>query len=201
MLEWRELVRARRARIGKGSPAMAPSSASRGVGAPAGLIVEELKGAGIDLVCSLPDAWLGGLIERCEGEPGITHVKLAREDDGVGICMGAWLGGRKAALICQSAGVLLSVNVLAALALHHQVPVLILAAHRGAFDDGHYYQLYKGRVTVPVLDALRLPYYVIEGPEQVGLVGRAARQCFLSRVPLVLLLRRRALVAEKGAAG
>jgi sulfopyruvate decarboxylase subunit alpha len=166
---------------------------------PATEILASLKRAGITLVASLPDQWLGELIKRCDGDPEITHVKLAREDDGVGFCAGAFLGGRRAALICQSAGVLLSVNALGGMAFHHQIPFLILAAHRGCFDDGYYYQVYKGRTTGPVLEALGLPYYVIDGPEHFAMIEKAARQSFLMRLPLVLLLRRRSLVSERGA--
>jgi sulfopyruvate decarboxylase subunit alpha len=164
---------------------------------PATEILASLKRAGITLVASLPDQWLGDLIKCCETDPQITHVKLAREDDGVGICAGAFLGGRKAALICQSAGVLLSVNALGGIAFHHQIPFLILAAHRGGFDDGYYYQVYKERLTVPVLDAMGLPYYIIDGPEQFSLIEKGSRQSFLMRLPLVLLLRRRALLPER----
>jgi sulfopyruvate decarboxylase alpha subunit len=164
---------------------------------PATEILASLKRAGITLVASLPDQWLGELIKCCDEDREITHVNLAREDDGVGVCAGAFLGGRKAALICQSAGVLLSVNALAGMAFHHQIPFLILAAHRGCFDDGYYYQLYKGRTTVPVLDALGLPYYIIDGPEHFAVIEKAARQAFLMRLPLVLLLRRRALIPER----
>lgn len=162
--------------------------------APAIQILAALKRAGIDIVASLPDQWLADLIQRCDADPDITHVKLAREDDGVGLCAGAYLGGRKAALICQNAGLLLSVNALAGMAWHHQIPFLVLAAHRGCFDDGYYYQMYKGRTTTPVLEAMGLPYYIIDGPEQFSLIEQGARQSFLSRLPLVLLLRRRALV-------
>ncbi|MGE3144042.1 MAG: thiamine pyrophosphate-binding protein [Pseudorhodoplanes sp.] len=167
--------------------------------APAGLIVAGLKRAGIDLVASLPDQWLGDLIDRCDADPDITHVKLAREDDGVGICAGAFLGGRKAALICQNAGVLLAINALGGMAFHHQIPFLVIAAQRGCFDDSYYYQMYKGRLTEPVLKAMGLPHYVVDGPEQLALVEQGARQAFLSRLPLVLLLRRNALVAKAGA--
>jgi sulfopyruvate decarboxylase subunit alpha len=167
--------------------------------APALEILASLKRAGITLVASLPDQWLGDLIKRCDDDPEITHVKLAREDDGVGICAGAFLGGRKAALICQNAGVLLSINALGGMAFHHQIPFLVLAAYRGSYDDGYYYQFYKGRITVPVLEAAGLPYYVIDGPEQFHLIERSAQQSFLMRLPLVLLLRRRALLPQAGA--
>ena len=156
-------------------------------------ILEHLKRAGITLVASLPDQWLGSLIKQCEADPAITHIRLAREDDGVGICAGAFLGGRKSALICQNSGVLLSVNALGGVAFHHQIPFLILAAHRGCFDDNQYYQMYKGRVTERVLEGMGLPHYVIDGPEQLHLIEHGARQAFLSRMPVVLLLRKQAL--------
>jgi sulfopyruvate decarboxylase subunit alpha len=161
------------------------------------MILEQLKKAGINLVASLPDQWLGGLIRQCEADPSITHVRLAREDDGVGICAGAWLGGRKAALVCQNSGVLLATNALGGIAFHHQIPLLVIAAHRGHFDDNQYYQMYKGRVCEPVLEALGLPHYVIDGPEQLSLIADGARLAYLNRLPVVLLLRRRALLEAK----
>ena len=161
------------------------------------MILAELKKAGIDLVASLPDQWLGELIKQCEADQSITHIRLAREDDGVGICAGAFLGGRKAALICQNSGVLLAVNALGGIAYHHQIPLLVIAAHRGHHDDNQYYQMYKGRICEPVLEAMGLPHWVVDGPEGIGVIGDAARQAWLNRMPVVVLLRRRALVGPK----
>lgn len=166
---------------------------------PAAQILAHLKREGVDLIASLSDQWLGGLIAECDADPAITHVKLAREDDGVGYCAGAYLGGRKAALLCQNAGLLLSINALSGVAYHHQIPLLVLASLKGSFETDHYYHLYKGRVTEPVLRAMGLPYHIIDGPEHFGVIGQAARQCFLGRLPLVLLMRERALVNRSGA--
>ena len=163
----------------------------------AAVIVDQLKRAGIDLVASLPDQWLGGVIRQCEADPAITHIRLAREDDGVGICAGAFLGGRKAALICQNSGVLLCTNALGGIAFHHQIPFLVLAAHRGSFDDNQYYQMYKSRSTERVLEGMGLPFHVVDAPEGLGIIEHAARQAFLARLPVVVLLRRRALVEGK----
>ncbi len=79
---------------------------------PASLIVEWLKQARITIVASLPDRSLGELIARLDADPDITHMHLAREDDGVGVCAGAYLGGWRAALVCQNARVLLSPHAL-----------------------------------------------------------------------------------------
>ena len=157
------------------------------------MVLEHLKRAGIDLVASLPDQWLGKLIAQCEADPAITHIKLAREDDGVGICAGAFLGGRKAALICQNSGVLGSVNALGGIAFHHQIPMLIVAAHRGTLEDNHYYQMYKGRICEPVLRAMGLPYHIVEGPEELSVIDDAVRHAWLNRLPVVLLMRKKAL--------
>jgi len=163
---------------------------------PAHLIVSALKRAGIDIVASLPDKWLTELIEEITGDPAITHVRVTREDDGVGLCAGAYLGGRKAALVCQNAGLLLSANALAGYALHHQIPFLVLSAYRGNHDDAYYYQMYKGRVTRPVLQALGLPHHVVASPGDFYLIEEGAQQAYLTRMPVVLLLTRRALLGD-----
>jgi sulfopyruvate decarboxylase subunit alpha len=148
------------------------------------MVLEHLKRAGIDLVASLPDQWLGKLIAQCEADPAITHIKLAREDDGIGLC--------EAALICQNSGVLASVNALGGIAFHHQIPLLIIAAHRGTLEDNHYYQMYKGRICEPVLRAMGLPHYVVEGPDELSKIEDGVRHAYLNRLPVVLLLRKKA---------
>jgi sulfopyruvate decarboxylase subunit alpha len=160
------------------------------------LILAALKRAGIDLVATLPDTWIGDLINEVEHDPAMTLVRVAREDDGVGVCAGAFLGGRKAALVAQNGGMLLSVNPLAAFAMHHQIPVLMLLVQRGSADDNQYYQVYKGRATVPVLDALSLPYHWVNSLDDYPVIEEAARQAILARVPVAVLFSRRAMIGD-----
>jgi len=162
-------------------------------------IVGALTKAGVTIAASLPDSWISAVIDRVDREKGIRHVRVTREDDGVGICAGASLGGKRAALICQNAGVLLSANALAGYGLHHQLPFLVLAVYRGSYEDRFYYQMYKGLVTEPVLDGLRLPWHVVERVEDVGIVEDAMREAWLARRPAVVLLRRAALLGDEKA--
>lgn len=162
----------------------------------AGLLVGALTAAGVTIAASLPDSWLSALIDRIDAEKAIRHVRVTREDDGVGICAGASLGGKRAVLVCQNAGVLLSANALAGYGFHHQLPFLVLAAYRGSYEDTFYYQMYKGTVTEPVIAGLQLPYHVIDRIEQVGIVENAVRQATLLRRPVVVLLRRAALLGD-----
>jgi sulfopyruvate decarboxylase subunit alpha len=162
----------------------------------AGLILAALKKAGIDLVAALPDSWLTDLIEAIAADPQVTLVRVTREEEAIGICAGAFLGGRKAAVLAQNAGVLLSVNALAGLAMHHQIPVLLLVACRGGVEDNQFYQVYKGRVTEPVLRALNLPHHKVHVPKDYGLIAMADQQAQLARVPVLLLFDRFSLLND-----
>ena len=165
-----------------------PANAERIVGA--------LLRADIEIAASLPDSWLSPLIERIDNEPKIRHVRVTREDDGAGVCAGASLGGKRAVLVCQNAGLLLSANALAGYAHNHQLGFVVLAVYRGSREDVFHYQKYKGLVTEGVLAGLRIPYHVVERPEELAIVGDAANEARIARAPVVLLLRRAALFGE-----
>jgi sulfopyruvate decarboxylase subunit alpha len=165
--------------------------------ARARLISERLQAAGVTLVASLPDQWTGDLIRVLQADPNIIHVPVAREDDGVGMCAGAALGGRRAALICQNAGLLLSANALAGYAHSHQLPFLILCVVRGGPDDAYFYQAYKGRVIGGFLDALQIAHHPLERVEDLSLIEDGYQQAILWRQPVVLLLNKRLLQGDE----
>lgn len=168
-------------------------TAAASAAARADEIVKELITAKVSIVSSLPESWLPEVLRAVEEAPGITRVPVTREDDGAAVCAGAALAGYRAALICQNAGILLATNGLAAYALHHQLPFLILAVARGGLDDGHVYQAYKGQVTAPVLEAIGLQYHWLDGPGDDHVIGQALNQSWLHRRPVVVLCTRRGL--------
>src|SRR5215831_7271337 len=80
--------------------------------ANATLIVGALKSTGIKLVATLPDEKMVEVIRAVEHDGELRHVPLCREEEGIGICAGAYLAGVKTALIMQNAGFLNSCNAL-----------------------------------------------------------------------------------------
>ncbi|PBC35909.1 hypothetical protein CJ178_31220 [Rhodococcus sp. ACPA4] len=157
-------------------------------------IAARLAAGGVELAAYLPDSWLTPLIERVIADESIKDVRVSREDDAMAIAGGAALMGRRAAVLCQNAGVLLSTNVLSAFAHHHQLPVVIVAAARGGAEDGFYYQMYKGKVTESVATAAGLAVHHVNGPDDDWLFERASEQAWLERRPVVLLCSRSALL-------
>ncbi|MEX0801892.1 MAG: thiamine pyrophosphate-binding protein [Candidatus Binatia bacterium] len=134
-------------------------------------IVAGLRKAGIDFVATLPDEKMLEVIRTVEKDSGLRHIPLCREEEGIGICAGAYLAGRKTALILQNAGFLNSCNAVTTTSLQFQIPTLLLIYFAGDIGDRGFTTL--GAVTEPVLQALGIRSYVLRKTEEIDetLVG------------------------------
>ncbi len=128
-------------------------------------VFQGLKKAGIDFVVSLPCVNLGKIIEMVDCDEEITHVPVTREEEGFGICAGAYLGGKKTAILMQNSGLGNSVNVLASLYKLYQLPILMVMSHRGTEGEFMSAQIPMGKATPGVLDTLEIAYFLPKTPE------------------------------------
>src|ERR1051325_11850417 len=80
------------------------------------LIYDALKECGVGLISALPETWLVHLIRMAEDDPDMILVRLAKEEEGVGISAGAHLAGMKSAMLMQNHGFLASINGIASFA-------------------------------------------------------------------------------------
>jgi sulfopyruvate decarboxylase subunit alpha len=157
-------------------------------------LVEALHGAKVDFIASLPDSRIAPLIEAIEVDGRFVHVPLTCEDEGVGVCAGAYFGGRHPCLLIQNSGLLESINDLVTLAVFSQIPLLLVVAYRGTLGEPHWYHGPVGRVTENVIKALGLRYAVVETPDEVAPALAGARLLAeTSSHPVVVLLTLRAL--------
>ena len=78
-------------------------------------IFNGLKDAGIDFVVSVPCVNLSKLLDMLDEDEEITHIPVTREEEGIGICAGAYLGGKKTAILMQNSGLGNSINALKSL--------------------------------------------------------------------------------------
>jgi sulfopyruvate decarboxylase subunit alpha len=139
----------------------------------AAAIVAGLKKAGINFVASLPDEKMVALIRAVEKDADLKHVSLCREEEGIGICAGAYLGGRKTAIIMQNAGFLNSCNALTTTSLQFQIPLLMLIYYAGDIGDRGFTTL--GSVTEPVLQAMGFRSYVLRRREEIDAILSGAQ--------------------------
>jgi sulfopyruvate decarboxylase subunit alpha len=156
------------------------------------IILQALKRAGIGLVASLPDASLADLIEGLDAANDFIHIPLSREEEGIGVCTGAYLGGMRCAVLMQNAGLLNSGNALTTTALQIEIPMLLLVLYAGARGDMSFPML--GLVTEPVLEGLRIPTYVLNTVKDApDLVAGAVVQAYNAKKPVAILMNKSVL--------
>jgi len=84
-----------------------------------GIVLQTLKRNEISLIPYVPDRVLTPLIKNLHADPFFTTFATAREEEAVGIVSGAWMGGRRGAVLMQTSGFATLANVLDSLALEH----------------------------------------------------------------------------------
>src|SRR5918999_217776 len=132
------------------------------------LVFDALKANGVRLMSALPETWLVHLIRLADDDPEVTLVRLAKEEEGVGISMGAHLAGVKSAMLMQNHGFLAAVNGIVSCAQLYRIPLLMLISQRGSFGERDPWQCEGGGVTEHVLEALRIPFDRLEEPGHVA---------------------------------
>src|SRR5215472_14929745 len=124
------------------------------------LIYETLKECGIPLVSALPERGVVHLFLKTNEDPEMTLVRLAKEEEAVGISAGAYFAGVKSAMLMQNHGFLASINGIVSFAQLYRIPLLMIISYRGHFGERDPWQTQGGSATEPVLRALGIPYAV-----------------------------------------
>ena len=154
-------------------------------------IYDALKACGVRLMSALPETWLVHLIRMAEDDPEMTLVRLAKEEEGVGVSAGAHLAGVTSAMLMQNHGFLASINGIVSCAQLFRIPLLMLITHRGEFGERDPWQTEGGGVTEHLLQALRIPYAALDHPDHVPRrIAKALTLATSASKPVALLLHR-----------
>jgi sulfopyruvate decarboxylase subunit alpha len=154
-------------------------------------IYDALKDGGIRLISALPETWLVHVIRMAEEDPDMTLVRLAKEEEGVGISAGAHLAGMKSAMLMENHGFLASINGIVSCAQLYRVPLLMLISYRGEFGERDPWQTEGGGVTEDILRALRIPFAYLDSADHVARrIRKAQILAQSSNKPVALLLCR-----------
>jgi sulfopyruvate decarboxylase subunit alpha len=140
---------------------------------PSTAVYRGMKRAGIDFAASVPCVNLQQLLALVGGDPAIIHVPVTREEEGVGLCAGAWMGGRRPALLMQNSGLGNCINALASLDLLFGIPLLMVISHRGSAGEPMVGQMPMGRLTARLLETMEVAFFSPTPSEAEEMVERA----------------------------
>ena len=155
------------------------------------IVYDALKLAGVRVCSALPETWLVHLIRLAEDDPEMALVRLAKEEEGVGVSVGAHLAGARSALLMQNHGFLQAINGIVSGAMLYRIPLLMLISDRGHLGERDPWQTEGGKFTRRVLDALNIQRDDLSEQDLVAhQVDRAMTLAHSSLSPVALLLTR-----------
>lgn len=129
-------------------------------------IYKGLKEAGIDFVVSVPCVNLSKLLNLLDEDDEIKHLPVTREEEGIGICAGAYMGGLKTAILMQNSGLGNSINALKSLIELYHFPLVMIMSHRGTEGESICGQVPMGEATPRLLDAMDFTYSKPDSPDE-----------------------------------
>jgi len=149
-------------------------------------LIEILKQAGITAIATLPCGKIKKLLDLVP--TNFKEVPLTREEEGIGICTGAYLAGTKMALLIQSSGVGNSINALMSLAKLFEMPIPIFISWRGFWKEEIFAQTMMGEALPDLLKALKFPYMEIRETKDLEKVKEGIEKCYQMKLPYFFLL-------------
>ena len=120
-------------------------------------IISNLKKGGADFFLSVPCKLLANMITILESDNDIYYSAIPREEEGMGICAGAYLGNKLPCIMMQNTGIGNSVNSIVSLLQLYQIPVVFLISYRGTPGEPVGAQGGMASVTEDILNTLRIP--------------------------------------------
>ncbi|MGB5913064.1 MAG: sulfopyruvate decarboxylase subunit alpha [Promethearchaeia archaeon] len=130
-------------------------------------LYEIIKDFGIDLVLSVPCILLKGILDLINERKELLHIPVTREEEGVGIAAGAYLGGKRPAILMQNSGLGNSINAIKSLLELYNIPIIFIMSHRGGKGEKILAQIPMGKITDKLLDVAGIKTWSIKSSKEI----------------------------------
>ena len=152
--------------------------------------VAGLKAAGINFVSYIPETRLSEILPVLAADDSFMLAPVSSEAEAVGIAAGASLGGKRVAVYMEGTGLFVSTYNLLTVGERYGVPMLLLVAYVGSFEDRRNSYLFShyGNKTKGILETLGIQYLILESGDQLeARIKDAVRMMHSLKLPVALL--------------
>ena len=152
--------------------------------------VAGLKEAGINFVSYIPETRLSEILPLMKADESFTLVPVASEAEAAGIAAGRSLAGKGAAVYMEGTGLFVSTYNLLTIGERYGVPMLLLIAYVGSFEDQRNSYLFShyGNKTKGILETLGIQYLIVDSAGQLeAQIKSAVRMMHALKLPVALL--------------
>lgn len=150
-------------------------------------IVRDMINNEIEFVTTVPCKQLAGVIEKIDQSDEIFHIPSNKEDEGMGLCAGAFMGGKRSAIIMQNTAIGVTINTLVTLIQYYHLPLPMLISYRGELGEPVACQVEMAVHTKALLAQLNIPTYHFHHPDDANELDAVLKHCFMCKKPVAIL--------------
>ena len=149
-----------------------------------------LKDNGFDFYTGVPCSILSDIINYLSKSDRFVYVPATREDEALGIAVGAYMGGKRPVVLMQNSGLGNSIDALTSLILLYRFPILLIISWRGYLGKDAPEHLLMGKYMLDFLKVMNLPIKILSRDILKEQVADSARVLKEREIPVALILKR-----------
>ncbi|MFT5174266.1 MAG: sulfopyruvate decarboxylase subunit alpha [Gammaproteobacteria bacterium] len=150
-------------------------------------IVADLVKNKVEFVTTVPCKQLAGVIDKIDNCKEIYHIPSNKEDEGMGLCAGAFMGGKRPAIIMQNTAIGVTINTLVTLIQYYRMPLPMLISYRGEVGEPVACQVEMAVHTKALLAQLNIPTYHFHHEDDVNEFDGILNHTFMCNKPVAIL--------------
>ncbi len=151
-------------------------------------VVDSLIRNRVEFVTTVPCKQLADVIELVDTDKRFLHVPSNKEDEGMGLCAGAFMGGKRACIIMQNTALGVTINTLVTLIQYYNIPLPMLISYRGEIGEKVACQAEMAVHTKALLEQLSIPTYHFHKQEDVEELDGILNHAFMAKKPVAILM-------------
>lgn len=150
------------------------------------LLIDKLAEAKIDFAASLPDTWIMDAIFGLDNDERFDHVIVNREESAIGMCAGAFMGGRGSVALMGTSGFMASVYAISKICNTYQIGFPIICTVRGEPGDREVNHQSNGMQFRKVLKALDIHLHILDDQESYDVVPEWVYHAKIQKRPVII---------------
>ncbi len=150
-------------------------------------IINNLKKGGVNFYLSVPCKLLANMIDILEKDKDVYYSAVPREEEGMGICAGAFLGNKFPCLMMQNTGIGNSVNAIVSLLQLYNLPVVFLISYRGTPGETVAAQAGMAKITEEILNKLKIPILICSSEKDLKKITTYTKHAKIMETPIAIL--------------
>lgn len=141
----------------------------------------------VEFITTVPCKQLATVIDKIEKCDEIYHIPSNKEDEGMGLCAGAYMGGKRSAIIMQNTAIGVTINTLVTLIQYYNIPLPMLISYRGEIGEPVACQVEMAVHTKALLNQLNIPTYHFHTQSDADELDAILNHSFMAKKPVAIL--------------